>query len=917
MLRLRNVRGAGLAMSGCLAVVLSGLTGVSAAEPDHAIVSGYERFASAEGRDAAAQGRLLLTELNCTACHAAEGSAATPLKPKQAPILDQIGSRAQVAWMRRFLMSPHGTKAGTTMPDVLTHLDEAERKSQVEALVHFLATTGSVTEASGDSAAMRRGEQLFHQIGCVACHDPRKEGVDPLTGSIPLGNVAKKYTLPSFMTFIRNPLQVRPAARMPDFKLNDQQARDLACFFFKDVKVPANLNYAYYEGDWQNIPDFGAMTPKTTGQSTGFDLEAAARMNSFGMRFTGFIHVPKEGSYTFHLGSDDGSRLSVDGDEVVNVDGVHPHQEKSARRTLAKGPHAIVVDYFQGGGEWTLKVEIEGSGLPRQPLESIATLTMELPKPTDGAEAFAVNPDLATQGRKLFASSGCASCHPLKVEDKTVEPEHRAKPLKALADLSGGCLADKPAASLPHYALTAPQKADIRAGIKSAGGELRLDEPQLIAETLTRFNCVACHQRGELGGVIEARSAFFETTQKEMGDEGRLPPRLDGVGDKLSEKWLKDTLDNGAEDRPYMLTSMPKFGGQNVGHLYDAFVKVDQKTEATIAATDMPVSHLKAAGRRLAGEKGLGCIKCHTFGPHQATGVQSIDLQKMTQRLRKDWFFRYMENPQVYRPGTRMPAPWPFGQATVKDVLDANVPLQMAAVWNWLEDGGKAGIPEGLVRNAIILDPVTEPIIYRNFIEGVSPRGIAVGYPEKVNLCFDAEQICLALVWHNGFIDASKHWEGRGPGNQIPLGDNITSLVRGVPFAVLAAAETSWPAATPSEQGYRFKGYRFNSRRQPSFLYEMGAVRISDEPVPSTFGNETGLVRKLTLTAGDGAPKSLAFRAAAGANIEEKDGWFVVDGVLKVRVSGAAIRQSGGRMELLVPVDLASGKAEVVQELRW
>ena len=50
MLRLRIVRGVELAAAGCLAVVLSGLACVFAAEPDHAIVSGYERFADAEGR---------------------------------------------------------------------------------------------------------------------------------------------------------------------------------------------------------------------------------------------------------------------------------------------------------------------------------------------------------------------------------------------------------------------------------------------------------------------------------------------------------------------------------------------------------------------------------------------------------------------------------------------------------------------------------------------------------------------------------------------------------------------------------------------------------------------------------------------------------------------------------------------------
>ena len=59
--------------------------------------------------------------------------------------------------------------------------------------------------------------------------------------------------------------------------------------------------------------------------------------------------------------------------------------------------------------------------------------------------------------------------------------------------------------------------------------------------------------RDKVGGVEEARNTFFETTQPEMGDEGRVPPPLDGVGAKLQPEYLKQILDKGAQDRPYML----------------------------------------------------------------------------------------------------------------------------------------------------------------------------------------------------------------------------------------------------------------------------------------------------------------------------------------------------------------------------
>jgi hypothetical protein len=336
---------------------------------------------------------------------------------------------------------------------------------------------------------------------------------------------------------------------------------------------------------------------------------------------------------------------------------------------------------------------------------------------------------------------------------------------------------------------------------------------------------------------------------------------------------------------------------------------------------------MKAIGRRLAGEKGLGCIKCHTFDKFKATGIQSIDLTIMSERLRKDWFHRYMANPQIYRPGTRMPAPWPFGQATIRDVLDVgNVEQQVAqqkeAVWLFLEDGKKAGIPAGLNQGGIILKPETAPIIYRNFIEGVSPRGIAVGYPERVNLCFDADTFSLALIWENDFIDASKHWNGRGQGFQRPHGDNVYDLVRGVPFATLENADASWPTDPAAEQGYRFLGYRFNSSRQPVFRYSKGRIAITDAIVPRR--NEKKLAsfeRTLTLE----SPSLVAgmfYRAASASKIENVNGDFILDGHLKLTLGGTAakdaiVRQSGGKSELLVPVTFVNGRARISQTYEW
>jgi hypothetical protein len=428
--------------------------------------------------------------------------------------------------------------------------------------------------------------------------------------------------------------------------------------------------------------------------------------------------------------------------------------------------------------------------------------------------------------------------------------------------------------------------------------------------------------------VETARNAYFQTTVKEMGDEGRIPPLLDGCGDKLTSNWLRNVLANGTKDRPYMLARMPKFGLNHVGHLVQALEAADVKTEAQTAEFADPEYRIKSAGRFLVGDKALSCIKCHNFGQYAATGIQAADLTKMTQRLREDWFHRYMVNPQQYRPGTRMPSAWPNGRSVVPAVLEGNTAKQLGAIWKYLSDGNNAPVPTGLISDPIELVPKDEPILYRNFIHGLSARGIAVGYPEKAHLAFDAEQLCLTLVWHGAFIDAAKHWVGRGPGYQTPLGDHVLPLVTGVPFAALESADTAWPAQSAKELGYRFRGYRLDKQGRPTFLYSFGNMQVEDFPKPVPNPPDASFQRTLTLKAtsasGGAAPiGSLWFRAAAGGKIEPLDGgWYRIDGTLKMRVeqpggSSPVVRQNGNRFELLVPVRFNANEARLVQEIVW
>jgi len=183
--------------------------------------------------DGPAVGALLAGELRCAACHPALSTWA-PAPP--GPDLSGAALRLRPEFLRRFLAAPRATQPGTKMPDVLHALPEAERAEAAESLTHFLMSLAqgpAPSELAGEASA-QRGADLFHGVGCVACHAPRRapesaSEVPSLPGAgVGLEHVPLKYEERALAEFLFDPLRTRPAGRMPDLGLSREEARDLA-----------------------------------------------------------------------------------------------------------------------------------------------------------------------------------------------------------------------------------------------------------------------------------------------------------------------------------------------------------------------------------------------------------------------------------------------------------------------------------------------------------------------------------------------------------------------------------------------------------------------------------------------------------------------------------------------------------------
>ncbi len=134
------------------------------------------------------------------------------------------------------------------------------------------------------------------------------------------------------------------------------------------------LEYRFYRDTWDKLPKFDELKAETTAklEQGFFDISPATREFSFGFVFTGTLKVPSDGLYVFELDSDDGSRLTVDGQMVAEHDGIHgTGSPKVGKARLKQGRVPIRLDYFQGPtGSKGLVVKWYGPGFEQRYLSA-------------------------------------------------------------------------------------------------------------------------------------------------------------------------------------------------------------------------------------------------------------------------------------------------------------------------------------------------------------------------------------------------------------------------------------------------------------------------------------------------------------------------------------------------------------------
>ncbi|MFI7600045.1 PA14 domain-containing protein [Actinoplanes sp. NPDC049681] len=137
-----------------------------------------------------------------------------------------------------------------------------------------------------------------------------------------------------------------------------------------DTRVPLTRICTLKPGQTPNVGKLVPAVDLRTAEDFAFE-------DNFVAHVLGNLTVPADGSYTFRLTSDDGSRLTIDGTTAIDNDGLHGVESADGTVALTAGHHSVFIEYFEAGGGQRL------------------TLSWRPP----GAEDFAVVPSSSTRSR--------------------------------------------------------------------------------------------------------------------------------------------------------------------------------------------------------------------------------------------------------------------------------------------------------------------------------------------------------------------------------------------------------------------------------------------------------------------------------------------------------------------------------------
>ena len=138
----------------------------------------------------------------------------------------------------------------------------------------------------------------------------------------------------------------------------------LCCALSNAQETDPGATFRVYqvEGDLQQIPEIAPdQTPNLDQLREAIDFSTddfAGLPAPFATEITAELLVEHPGAYAFMLTSDDGARVTLDGQVIIDHDGRHGATTKNSERIqLRAGAHRLRIDHFDAGGNSVIKLE--------------------------------------------------------------------------------------------------------------------------------------------------------------------------------------------------------------------------------------------------------------------------------------------------------------------------------------------------------------------------------------------------------------------------------------------------------------------------------------------------------------------------------------------------------------------------------
>jgi hypothetical protein len=120
--------------------------------------------------------------------------------------------------------------------------------------------------------------------------------------------------------------------------------------------------------------------PDLNFPSTAGNFANSGLADNVGAEFTGWVNIPAAGTWSFFTESDDGSKLYIDNQLVVDNDGLHGMEELGGTVNIATpGKHLFEVEFFEAGGGAGLIVSWQGPAVEKQVVPSFRFSTTPPP----------------------------------------------------------------------------------------------------------------------------------------------------------------------------------------------------------------------------------------------------------------------------------------------------------------------------------------------------------------------------------------------------------------------------------------------------------------------------------------------------------------------------------------------------------